>query len=124
MKKRTTLELEQQLSSIPVRNTRVTAIPHPPDVTPILEVPLRKPLWMAPLRKLLGLPDRKRYQLDITGQQIYESIDGRKSFENLVDEFALQNKLTFFESRGLLMVHLRNLMKNGLVVIGIRRNSH
>jgi len=120
MKQKQTFDLDQQLASIPMRNARVTAKVRASDTTPILEVPLRRPAWMTPLRKLLGMPDCRRFQLDPAGQQVYDRIDGRKSFENLIDEFAAPYKLTFFESRGLLMVHIRNLMKNGLVVVGIR----
>ena len=123
MKKPPALAFEQQLSSIPVRNQRVIATLCPPETTPVLEVPLQYPAWMAPLRLLLGMPDRRRLRLDPIGQQVYESIDGQKTFENLIDSFAAQHKLTFFESRGLLMTHIQNLMKNNLVVVGIKRQT-
>ena len=87
----------------------------------MLEVALQYPVWMIPLRMLLKMPARKRLQLDPIGQQVYDSIDGQKTFENLIDAFAAEHQLTFFESRGLLMAHIQNLMKSNLVAIGIKR---
>ena len=115
------LDLAHQLSTVPVRNQRVVALSCPPATTPVLEVALQYPVWMIPLRMLLKMPARKRFQLDPIGQQVYDSIDGQKTFENLIDAFAAEHQLTFFESRGLLMAHIQNLMKSNLVAIGIKR---
>jgi hypothetical protein len=69
------------------------------------------------------LRDYKRFHLDAIGREVYESIDGKKSFEELIDLFSESHKLTFFESRALLMQYVEILMKRGLVVIGIRQDD-
>jgi len=107
------------MSSVPVRNESVHAYPAEDGKSLAVEVKLRYPVWRMPLGRLLKLRERKAFLLDAIGRQVYESIDGKKTFEVLVDEFAERHKLTFFESRGLLMQYVRVLMKNGLVGISV-----
>ena len=118
--KKPLLQFDQQLSSIPIRNERVTTTAGDDGQTLIVEVKLQYPPLVRLLGKLLKMQDRKRFQLDAVGREVYESIDGRKSFEELIDAFAERHKLTFYESRALLMQYMEMLMKRGLVVVGIR----
>ena len=121
--KRQSLEFGRQLASVPMRNERVKQCPGEPGQTPVLEVELQYSGLMAPLGWLLPLRRRRRIQLDPIGWGVYARLDGRKTFEQLVDEFALEHKLEFLESRALLMAHIRNLMRSGLVVVGIKNNK-
>jgi hypothetical protein len=121
--KRRRLELTQQLSSVPIRNEKVRAHPGDDGRSLVVEVQLQYPVLLKPLRRLLNLRDYKRFHLDAIGREVYESIDGKKSFEELIDLFSESHKLTFFESRALLMQYVEILMKRGLVVIGIRQDD-
>jgi len=118
--KRRHLELGQQLSSIPVRNEKVKVHRGDDGNSIEIEVELRYRQWMLPLTKLLNMRHKKRFLLDGVGQEVYESIDGKKSFEKLIDDFAERHKLTFFESRALLMHYIQILTKRGLIVIGVK----
>ena len=46
----------------------------------------------------------------------YEAVDGRKTVEQLIDEFAAREKLTFFESRALLGQYFQTLVRRGVIV--------
>jgi hypothetical protein len=122
MKKRKTLELGEQLASIPMRNEKAGAVPGDEPGTLVVEIELRYSGLMSFVSKALKLVDRKRYILDGVGKQVYESIDGMKSFETLIDDFAAHHKLTFFEARALLMQYIKILMNKGIVVIGIKKS--
>ena len=73
------------------------------------------------LRRLLRASPTKRYKLDRLGTRVYRMIDGRKTYGELVDEFAAAEKLSFFESRALLGQFLQHLARRGLVVATVRR---
>ena len=44
-----------------------------------------------------------------------------KTFEQLIDEFAAREKLTFFESRALLGQYFQTLVRRGVVVATLPR---
>lgn len=121
--KRREIKLAEQLSSIPVRNQKVRFFTGDDGESLVVEVALKYPKWMLPLYHFLKMKDFKSYRIEGIGLQVYESIDGKKSFEELIDKFAEHHKLTFFESRALLMQYMGMLMKKGLVVVGMRRGA-
>lgn len=71
---------------------------------------------MKGLHKMLKMHNKKRYILDGIGKIIYESVDGEKTFEQIIDEFAAREKLTFFESRALLGQYFQTLTRRGVIV--------
>jgi len=119
--KRRGLEFGQQLSSVPMRNEKVKVCPSADGKSLELEIGLRHEGFMLLMHRLFKLRDRKQYSLDAVGRQVYESIDGQKSFEQLIDEFAERHKLTFFESRALLTQYIKTLMTRGLVVVAVKK---
>ena len=111
------------LEAVPVRNAHVKAKPLPEDPHRLeveVELLYRTPLQRL-LRRLLRASPTKRYRLDRLGTRVYGMIDGRKTYGELVDEFAAAEKLTFFESRALLGQFLQHLSRRGLVVAAMRR---
>ena len=112
------LQLTQQLSSIPIRNIRIRETPES-DGTLVVEVELSYKGLLRFMYKRLKLRTTRRYRLEGLGLEVYRMIDGVKSFEVLIDEFASLNALTFFEGRAFLMQYLQMLMQKGLVAIGI-----
>ena len=68
------------------------------------------------LSKVFKLHRTKRYILDGIGKRIYESIDGKRTFEQLIDEFSNREKLTFFESYALLGQYFQTLTRRGIIV--------
>ena len=114
------LTLRHQLASIPMRNPQLKASPGETPGSLLIEQKLVYTGIGKILSKSLLVRKQKRYLLDGIGAAIYQGIDGKKTLEQLIDEFADENKLTFFESRALLLEYLRTLMKRGLVVAGVK----
>ena len=116
--KRPTLNFEEQLSSIPVRNEKVTIVPsdrHPD--TLIAEVTLRYEGWLRAAKKLLNPRPVRRLELAGLTRELYEKLDGARTVENLIDELAESEKLTFFEARAFVVQYLKGLMERGLIVV-------
>ncbi len=116
-------QFRQALKAVPVRNAHVKATPLPEDPRRLeveVELLYRTPLQRF-LRRVLRAAPTKRYRLDRLGTRVYRMIDGRKTYGELVDEFAAEEKLTFFESRALLGQFLQHLSRRGLVVATVRK---
>jgi len=119
MKRQARLSLAQQLASVPIRNrqveTRIADDGRGLEVT----VTARRPLWFRILAVPLGLRRSRRYLLDDIGRRLFEAMDGQRTFEQLIDAFAAEHQLTFFEARAFLMNYLATLVKNGLVAVAV-----
>ncbi|NQT93026.1 MAG: hypothetical protein HQ559_09705 [Lentisphaerae bacterium] len=114
------LGLQRQLASVPFRNPRATSSPGDDGETLIVGLELQYrgvARWLGPF---LPLRRRRRFRLEGLGRCVYESIDGKKTFAQLIDEFAAEHLLTFFESRALLMEYMRLLARRGLIAFGLK----
>ena len=106
----------QSLEAVPTRNAavKVRNTGNPDELE--VEVGLKyESMGLRIMRSLLKPASTKRYLLDKIGKRVYESIDGKKNFGQLIDEFAAAQKLTFFESRALLGQYMTTLAKRGLI---------
>lgn len=112
------LGFEAQLHSVPVRNEKLKVRPaeDDPDVL-IVEVELVYRGLLAFLRPLVDARRRKCYELAGLSRELFESLDGDRTVEDLVDTLRTQDLLTFLEARGLVMHYLKDLMQRGLVVL-------
>lgn len=115
----------EALRVVPVKNAKAVATPLPEDPERLeVEVTLEyRSAAARTLRRLLGAAKVKRYKLDRLGTAVYGMIDGRKTYEELADEFAAAQKLTFFEARALLGGFLRDLTKRGIVVAAVPKTA-
>ena len=106
----------QSLDAVPARNTAVKLKPTGnPDELEVEVTLTYNGAGLQLLRKIFRPADKKTYLLDKIGKLVYESVDGKKTFGELIDEFAAAQKLTFFESRALLGQFMRNLAARGLI---------
>jgi len=106
----------QSLEAVPARNAavKIRQTGNPDELE--VEVALKyESTGLRIMRALLKPASTKCYLLDKIGKRVYESIDGKKNFGQLVDEFAAAQKLTFFESRALLGQYMTTLAKRGLI---------
>ncbi len=118
-KDKTTLQTErlrQSLQVVPMRNRGVTQLPASNERELHLEVTLVYGTTTGLLRRLLGARSKRSYVLEGVGREVYQDIDGRSTFEELIDRFAARHKLSFFESRALLAQYYQMLTKRGLIV--------
>lgn len=113
------LAFDQQLSTIPLRNEGVKLSVDPDGTSLAVQIELRYRGVLALWKRVFKLRPNRTYLLDGIGRSVFESIDGKKNFEQLVDEFAAKHQLTFFEARALLMQYIKLLMNRGLIVIGV-----
>lgn len=107
----------QSLKVVPFRNA--SAVIHPgAGLNEIeVEVELRyEGVFMKFFQRFFKLRTKKRYLLEGVGKIAFEAIDGKKNFEQLIDEFAEKEKLTFFESRALLGQYFQTLTRRGLII--------
>ncbi len=121
--KKKQLTLQHQLASIPVRNPGVSVSEDEEPGSLLIEQSLEYHGFAKFLAHYLPVRRRKRFLLEGLGADVYGRIDGKKTVEQLIDEFADEHKLTFLESRALLLNYLRTLMKRGLVVAGFKLDS-
>ena len=106
------------LQVVPIRNAHVRVQPleeDPEQLEVVVHLSYKNPILRF-FRYLLGTRSTKTYTLDRIGSRVYNAIDGKKTFEQLCDEFAAREKLTFFEARALLGQYLQMLTQKGLVV--------
>jgi hypothetical protein len=109
-------DFARQMHAVPVRNQHVRVLEDAPDRL-CLETDLRYSGWRGLLARGLKPSRTRRYELSGLGREVYDSVDGTRTFEQLTDLFAARHRLTFFEARGLLMQFLQTLMARGLVVM-------
>jgi hypothetical protein len=107
--------IAKQLAVVPVRNASVQ-VDDQGDAA-VVTVDLRYPLLLRPLVPLLRMRQRKGYRLDGIGLAVWRRIDDRATLAELVDWFATEHRLSFHESRALLLGYLQTLVNNGLVVL-------
>lgn len=112
------LDFETQLHTVPVRNGKLKISPLAQDpAVLVVEVELFYRSLLGLVAPLVGARRRKRYELAGLSRELFESLDGRKTVENLIDTLRTEDKLTFLEARALVMQYLKDLMQRGLVVI-------
>ena len=112
------LDFETQLHCVPVRNQGVTIVT--PEYNPgvlIVEVRLRYTGLLSLAARFFKTKRMRRYELAGLARSLYEKLDGIRSIVDLVNELAIEDKLTFFEARALLIQYLKDLMQRGLAVV-------
>ena len=114
---------QTSLRAIPVRNLGVREIPGGAPGELRLEVRLKYGPVLSFFRWLLKARTVKVYALEGVGREVYEDIDGKRDFEELIDRFAARHKLTFLESRALLAQYLQILTKRGVIVATLPRDA-
>ena len=124
MKKQQVLNFETQLRSVPVRNENVRL--EPSDTHPevlIAEVTLKYRGLLALAKALFNARKVKKIALTGLTRELYEKLDGKITVEDLIDHLMEAEKLTFFESRALVVEYLKGLMKRGLIVVAAERSN-
>jgi hypothetical protein len=117
----TSLDFETQLHTIPVRNEKlVVAESDGPSGALIVEVQLRYRGPLGGIANFVKARRRKRYELAGLSRELFEKLDGERTVENLVDWLCEQDRLTFLESRALVLHYLRDLMRRGLIVAAVQ----
>lgn len=118
-----TARFGQSLRVTPVHNAHVRKVASERPGELALEIDLTYGPVLTVLRWIFRARKTKVVILDGVGREVYDDIDGNRTFEELIDRFSERHALTFFESRALLAQYYRTLAKNGLIVAALR-NGH
>jgi hypothetical protein len=105
------------LEMVPMKNQKVE-VEHEDDTMVILRVPLRK-RWFnqPPFSWILPISRTRRIELTTLGRQVWGACDGKRTVEDIVEEFSRRFNLTFHESRLTVTDFLRNLSRRGIVAV-------
>ena len=122
MKKKPVLNFETQLQSVPLRNENVRLAPSDKDPEVLIaEVTLKYRGLLALAKALFNARKVKKIVMTGLTRDLYEKLDGKTTVEDLIDHLMEAEKLTFFESRALVVEYLKGLMKRGLIVVAAER---
>lgn len=112
------MRFREALKAIPVKNTQARVIERDEGTGElhIKVVLVYKGSIMNFLRRLLKANTEKTYILDAIGARVYDMVDNKSTFEQLVDKFCEKEKLTFFEGRALLGQYFQTLTRRGIIV--------
>ena len=110
------------LDAVPIRNRAVGIRRSGDRVT--LSMPLQQRWYMKPpFNWVLPFRGRRRIELDILGNEIWEACDGDRSCEQIIDGFAEAHHLTFQEARAAVVRFIQSLVQRRLIVLAVGRNS-
>jgi hypothetical protein len=110
--------LDLQMRSVPVVNRAVAQEPTEAGGL-LLRAPLAHRGWSRLLRRVLPLSDTKNLELDPIGADVLRLCDGRNTVEDVVLRFADTWKLSFFESRAMILFVLKRLTKHGFLALAV-----
>ena len=60
-------------------------------------------------------PQARRVDLDAIGLDLLGRLESKRSMEALIEDFAAEHRLSFLESRALLMPYMRTLLQRELI---------
>lgn len=84
----------------------------------VLQVPLKKKKYMGPpLSWIMPFSKYRKVSLDSLGQEVWTACDGKRTTEQIIEEFADRHFVSFHEARLSIMEFLRQLMRRGLIVL-------
>lgn len=111
----------RMLEAIPVRNRAARELNRTPDGGAVLAIPTKPKRWYAipPVRWVVRVPEHRELHLDPVGTALWDRCDGKHTVEDLVDFFAVQNSLTFHESRVSVTTYLRSLLQRGAIAMAL-----
>ena len=105
-----------QLRSVPVANQAV-AIKATSEDKLQLSVPFNRTHWSKAVRHLLPLSEETNIELDRLGAEIFALCDGEHTVEELIDCHKDRWKLSFFESRAMILQFLQHLMRHNFIAL-------
>jgi hypothetical protein len=116
-KKTHQLTAEDVLTAVPVLNETVK-LDLRKDGSAVASIPMRKPGWVSgPLGWLLPYSSHRRVELDALGMAVLGLCDGKRKVEDVIEEFARENLLSWREAQVCVMQFLRQIVERGVIAI-------
>ncbi len=105
------------LQALPMQNVAVETGQEKEGLLP-LTVKVDRPRWLVPpLSWVLPVSRRRTLKLDPIGRGIWSACDGKIRVEQIVEDFAKRQALSFHEARIAVTQYLEVLVQRGLVVL-------
>ncbi len=112
------IDKQRALTAIPVQNTEVST-----ETLISGQILIRYPVTMRPwlakwVRRFKGDSGQIRFrklELDNLGTNVWQMIDGKRTVQDIIDEFAQIHQLQAGESESAITQFLRDLGKRGLI---------
>jgi len=106
------------LAAIPVQNSEVTAVTLASGQI-LIRYPVTLRPWLAKwFRRFKGASPQirsRKIELDPIGTDVWQMIDGKRTVQEIIDEFAQIHQLPTAESESAITQFLRDLGKRGLI---------
>ena len=111
----------RMLKGIPVRNRAARELRREPGGGAVIAIPTQPKSWykIPPVRWLVRVPEHRELHLDLMGTQLWDVCDGSRTVEQIIDFFAVQNSLTFHESRVSVTTYLKSLLQRGALAVAL-----
>ena len=108
---------QEFLRSVPHANTAMDLSARP-NGTAMAIVPMRRPRYLVPpLSWILPFSSQRRVELDSVGVSVLEMCDGSHTVEAIMEQFAVDHKLSFRESQLAVGQFVRQLTSRGIIAI-------
>ena len=108
------------LQARPARNSAADVRPGEPAGLTIT-VRRRRPWFFRPPLSWILRPRRKQTMtLDEIGRQIWNLCDGKRTVEDIIDEFSDIHRLTFHEARVAATGYMKSLVERGTLAMAIQ----
>ncbi len=108
--------LARQLRSIPVVNSAVKMR----DLSgrkKLITVPLAEKRWGRVAKRIFPIRREKKLEIDALSAEILGLFDGKRTVEDVIDVHKDRWKLSFFESRGMILDFMKRMVKRAVVVL-------
>ena len=112
------LSREQDLASVPLRNTNVRE-EETDEGYARLVAPRRDSWWVRAMAKIFYVPDARRVTLDEIGTFVWRQCDGKHNMRDIIQALCKRYKLHRKEAEVSVVAYLRQLMKRGLLGIAV-----
>jgi hypothetical protein len=90
----------------------------------VLWLPLRRRWWMrAPFCWLLPLRNRRGFELDELGREVFLECDGERRLEDVIERFAERHGLRFHEARQSVSQFLASMFERKLLTLAVPEDA-
>lgn len=110
---------KRMIDSIPVKNEAADVIEASGGRVQLC-VHNQRPVWhRGPLALLIPMRESRSIELDELGSRLWRACDGKNRVGDLIDQFALRERLEWHEARLLVTGALRSLIEKGILAVAM-----
>ena len=110
----------RMLSARPVHNSAAEVRPGEPSGLVVTVTRKRPWYFRAPFSWVLHPSSRKTVVLDEVGTELWDLCDGKRTVEDIIDEFSAAHRLSFHEARVAATNYVKSLVERGVLAIVVQ----